>query len=181
MACTKPFPVLFADDTNLVVSDKDFNILIETFIEELSSIAEWFQLNRLTLNIKKCNLMIFSNINKYLIELAKMFTNHTQLKLVQHTNFLGVIVDSGLKWSEHIDLVTKRFAKMVGVSRKVCPLIHSSAYLTWNYSFLFLFVNYRCIVWAEIYPSYLKKLSVWQKKYVIYVTLKQIRTFGTPI
>lgn len=58
MTCTKHLPVLFANDTNQVASHEDFNILIKTVCEELSSIAEWFQWNRLTLSVKKCNFMI---------------------------------------------------------------------------------------------------------------------------
>ncbi len=171
MTCTKLLPVLFADDTNLVASHQDFNILIKTVNEELSYIVEWFQWNKLTLNIKKCNFMIFCNTNKhYPIELSKIFINDTQIELVQHTRFLGVIIDSGLKWSNHIKFVSKRSAKMLGILRRVCPLVHSSAFLTLYYSFLFPFINYCNIVWAATYPTYLKKLIVIQKKYLRFIS-----------
>ncbi len=171
MTCTKLLPVLFADDTNLVASHQDFNILIKTVNEELSYIVEWFQWNKLTLNIKKCNFMIFCNTNKhYPIELSKIFINDTQIELVQHTRFLGVIIDSGLKWSNHINFVSKRSAKMLGILRRVCPLVHSSAFLTLYYSFLFPFINYCNIVWAATYPTYLKKLIVIQKKYLRFIS-----------
>jgi len=134
MTCTKLLPVQFADDTNLVASHHDFNIQMVN--EELSYIMLWFQWNKLTLNIKKCNFIIFCNSNKhYPIELSKIFINNTQIELVQHTRFFGVIIDSGLNGSYHMNFVSKRSAKtMLGILRKVCPLVHSSAFLT-LYSF----------------------------------------------
>ena len=42
------FPVLFADDTNLIATHNDFNYLID-WVYEFSSIAKWFQMNKLTL------------------------------------------------------------------------------------------------------------------------------------
>ena len=59
---------------------------------------------------------------------------------------------------------------MLGILRKVCPLIHSSAYLTLYYSFLFPFINYCNIVWAATYPTYLNKLRVIQKKYLRFIS-----------
>lgn len=144
-----------------------FPILIERVNEELSSVAHWFQLNKLTLNVKKCNFMIFCNTNKYYPrELAKILINGVEILQVQSTKFLGVMLDERLNWSTHIDLVCKRSTKMLGILRKVCPLIHSSAYLTLYYSFLFPYINYCNIVWAATYPTYLKKLFILQKRFL---------------
>ena len=52
-------PVLFADDTSLFHAHTDFDTLIEEINEELQKITTWFHANKLSLNIKKSNFIIF--------------------------------------------------------------------------------------------------------------------------
>jgi len=50
---------LFADDTNLLYADRDINSLERVVNAELSKVQEWLVANRLTLNAKKSNFVIF--------------------------------------------------------------------------------------------------------------------------
>lgn len=52
------FPILFADDTNIVMSHNDFGSLIREANDGLSCVSEWFQMNKLSLNVKKLNFVI---------------------------------------------------------------------------------------------------------------------------
>ena len=51
--------ILFADDTNVFFSHKNLNSLIKTVNFELIKITSWFQVNRLSINIKKTKNMLF--------------------------------------------------------------------------------------------------------------------------
>ena len=51
--------ILFADDTNVFFSHKNLNSLIKTVNFELIKITSWFQVNRLSINIKKTKHMLF--------------------------------------------------------------------------------------------------------------------------
>ena len=53
LTCKRFLPILFTDDTNLLATHEDFTTLIDCANEELSKITHWFQLNKLTLNVKK--------------------------------------------------------------------------------------------------------------------------------
>ena len=55
----KLFYVLFADDTNVFLSGKDMNTLIDTIQFELKKLHVWLLANKLTLNIAKTHFMIF--------------------------------------------------------------------------------------------------------------------------
>ena len=50
---------LFADDTNLLYADKNLKSLETTMNLELSKVCEWLTANKLSLNIKKTNFVIF--------------------------------------------------------------------------------------------------------------------------
>ena len=50
---------LFADDTNLLYADKNLRSLEATVNNELSKVYAWLIANKLSLNIKKSNFVIF--------------------------------------------------------------------------------------------------------------------------
>ena len=87
-------------------------------------VVQWFICNRLSVNIKKTNFVLFGNQAK-----LKNVTSQTRCKLnfgnieISQTNtakFLGIIIiDSNLTWKPHKDNVTKKVAKSVGIIKRV--------------------------------------------------------------
>jgi hypothetical protein len=55
---------LFADDTNILISHKYPTCLTDIANTELDKINSWFKANKLSLNIKKTNFMIFKTFKK---------------------------------------------------------------------------------------------------------------------
>jgi len=51
--------ILFTDDTNIFVADHNLNNLICNINYELQLVSEWFQVNKLSLNINKTNFVFF--------------------------------------------------------------------------------------------------------------------------
>ena len=67
---------LFADDTNLLYSDKDINSLERVVNVKLSKVQEWLVANKLTFNAKKSNFVIFHHFQTNLIgpdDILKIF------------------------------------------------------------------------------------------------------------
>ena len=56
--------ILFADDTNIFNSHSDISTLTNTTNEELKKVAEWLRANKLSLNLKKTQFIIFKAKNK---------------------------------------------------------------------------------------------------------------------
>ena len=55
---------MFADDTNLFFKHQNLTTLYNTVNIELIKISKWCKLNKLSLNIKKTNYIIFRNKGK---------------------------------------------------------------------------------------------------------------------
>ena len=55
---------MFADDTNLFFKHKDLSTLYNIIDTELSKISQWFKLNKLSLNLKKTNFIVFHSKTK---------------------------------------------------------------------------------------------------------------------
>ena len=51
--------IMFADDTNIFFKAKTPEALYEIVNTELTKISKWFKLNKLSLNIKKTNYILF--------------------------------------------------------------------------------------------------------------------------
>ena len=59
--------ILFADDTSMYYSDKDFSNLIQKVNCELNKLSDWFKANKLSINIKKTNYIVFRAKNKSIL------------------------------------------------------------------------------------------------------------------
>ena len=55
---------MFADDTNLFISDPNIENLFETINEELRKVATWFKANNFHLNISKGKYSLFHSTRK---------------------------------------------------------------------------------------------------------------------
>ena len=59
------FPILFADDTNVFLSGKNIDQMTNIMNDELDSIFLWLNSNKLSLNVKKTQFMVF-NLKKHI-------------------------------------------------------------------------------------------------------------------
>ena len=92
-ACERAFPVLFADDSNSFISDKNPNHVQQMINDELKDIVTWLRASKLSLSINKTHYMLFSNKN---IAQPNITTEIDKQPIicVTKTKFLRVIIDN---------------------------------------------------------------------------------------
>ena len=56
---------------------------------------------------------------KYDIGNVKMNINGNKIKQVNFTTFLGIYIDEHLSWAQHIDYLSKKIARNVGILSKL--------------------------------------------------------------
>ena len=109
--------MIFAD-TNIVYSHKDPDYLMETMYSELKKLTNSFQANKVSINVKKSNFVIFKPRQKgQTLDLTFTISNRT-IKRVDEVVFLGVILDEHLSWKSHIHNVTRKVSKAIGIIYK---------------------------------------------------------------
>ena len=84
-ASSKLENIMFADDTNLFLTGNSIPDVESQLNEELAIISEWFQSNRLSLNVKKTSYMIFNHKKKLK---ASLFINNVPLEYSMTLNSL---------------------------------------------------------------------------------------------
>jgi len=110
--------LLFADDTTIIYSSNDLDSLLTTINKELLSLSEWFNLNRLSLNVSKTNYMIFCN-HKMEQTHCDITIGHTVINRVSSTKFLGVDIDDKLTWLHHIKIVERKISSAIFAIRNI--------------------------------------------------------------
>jgi hypothetical protein len=70
------------------------------------NLNNWFNVNKLSLNLSKTHYMIFQPPGKKLEEpKIDLIVNNIKIEQVKYTKFLGIIIDKKLKCTQHINFV----------------------------------------------------------------------------
>ena len=161
---------LFADDTNLLAADRDLENLIQILNTELDKLSQWFKANKLSLNIKKTNFMVFGKrktVNRRKIQLK---IDGVEIDQATQTKFLGVYIDNKLNWDEHVRQITKKVATGIWILKKACPKLNSKTSLMLYNAFIQSHLAYCIIVWGGTSAKNLDKLLKQQKRAIRIIT-----------
>ena len=94
--------ILYADDTSAFTSHKDISELNNIMNDGLKKLNGWFQSNKLSLNTKKSNVMLFGTHikTKQYENKLKLSLDNVEIKCVNACKFLGVTIDQNLTWEK---------------------------------------------------------------------------------
>ena len=123
--------ILYADDTSLYSSLGSFNVnltgnnsdkhtLSIKINNELSNIQEWLNINKLSLNVNKTKYMIFHNYQRDIKScIPDVRINNQSIERVSEFNFLGLTIDEHLNWNAHIQKISNKIAKSIGIINRL--------------------------------------------------------------
>ena len=101
--------------------------------------------------------------------------NHP-IKEVCHIKFLDVIIDNILKWKYHIDYISKKIAKGIGVIIKARKVFDKTTLLSIYNALILPYIGYCIHIWGNAYQTHLPKLHVLQNKIVRIIAGEPRRT-----
>ena len=154
--------VLFADDTSLHCSGKDLRQLLQTVQRELDILKSWFDVNKLSLNHSKTKYIIFSN--KRIITPVKLAIKGIEIEQVYEHNFLGVTIDSGLSWKQHIDNTKRKLSKSIAILHKMKYIVNTNSLYILYCSLILPYLTYCVEVWGNTFKTIIKSIYMLQKK-----------------
>ena len=164
----KSTPAMYADDTNLSVAGtlvKD----IETRLNlELENVHVWLRANKLTLNVKKTEYMLIGsykritnvqNENTMEIKIGNKEINRTK-----STKSLGVIIDEHLVWKEHIDSISIKASRAIGVIRRAKKYVRQDTLELMYHSLVLPYFDYCSLVWNNCSQTLKDKIQRLQNR-----------------
>ena len=119
----------FADDTNALYTHKDLKTLELTVNAELHNLYNWLTSNKLSLNIKRSNYVIFRPYPKKLNydPQVYVFDNESNKKdTLERKNFikyLGLLIGESLSWKAHIHSVANKISKTIGLIARLRHIV----------------------------------------------------------
>ena len=142
--------ILYADDTVIYYSSTNRLDLESKLNSDLATISNWFSSNLLTLNISKCNFVIFGNSRRLkLVNDVSLKVNSTAIDRSDSFKYLGVVINQTMSWSEHIDSITTKINQRIGMIKRIRHLLSLHAKLTLYNCLIIPLFDYGDTVWGD--------------------------------
>ena len=93
------------DDTVVYSSDNNLNALNNTVQEDLDKITKWCYFNKLKINAGKTKAMFFDHAQskRQDVDVGNLILNASQIEYVEKYDYLGVTIETDLKFKRHIE------------------------------------------------------------------------------
>ena len=142
--------LMYADDTTLYCCLEDIDHVNKQAVvnQELQKINNWLIANGLKLNTNKSKYMIFSKPNKN-IPVLQLRINNANIDEVQNFNFLGLQVSSDITWNLHINEISKKISRIIGILKKLQLIVPKNVLLTIYNTLILPHINYCLLVWGS--------------------------------
>ena len=112
-------PTLFADDTSIFISGRSMENIQSDIRDTVNQLSQWFQKNRLIINKEKTVAMHFHHIQNSTIDCPQIKLGAKSVTYANSTKFLGLWLDENLKWSIHVQTLTKKLSGLCFAIRMV--------------------------------------------------------------
>ena len=164
-ACKHTTAILFADDSNLFKSGTDINAMERDINDELRNISVWLKVNKLSLNVDKTYYMILSR-KKTERKNKTLRINEQMISEVRKIKFLGVMLDNKVNWKDHINYISGKVSRGIGMILKARRYLTKKALMTLYYSFIYPYLTYCNHIRGSTYQTNLMKLQKLQNRII---------------
>ncbi len=196
--CTKFLTLLFADDTTLLLSHHDINVLIREVNEEFSKIINFFNYHKLLLHPVKTKFLIFTNnhqvksmkIDIYFNSNPTNQLNLTDLPLLQNVTsnddipairFLGVYFDPNLNFNYHIRTIATKLSRACYMLNSSKNLLTDKAKKSVYYTLFHCHLVYCLPIWSCTNAGHLNQIKKLQKKAIRIVSNARYNEHSEPL
>ena len=149
---SKPFNFLmYADDTTLYCCLEDITSKNKSHIIniELEGVHSWLKANRLALNVNKTKYMLFSKRKNNHPSEINVKINNNDIQSVTEFNFLGLCLNSKLNWDTHINIISKKISRAVGIIKKMQLLFPKRILISLYNTLILPHINYCLLSWGS--------------------------------
>lgn len=158
--------ILFADDTNLLLSGDAPQDVFKAANCELQNINQWLSSNKLTLNTEKTKFIIFTPLKSTPKYDNQIEINNKIIERVDKIKFLGTIINENLKWNDHINYITRKISKTTFVLKKCNSQLGVNDMLLLYNMLVKPHLEYGSETWGNTFKTVLERLFILQKRII---------------
>lgn len=163
---TIPQISLYADDTAFYLSGKNPQKLSRELTESATYFQNWCEMNRLTLNHKKCKSLLFATKRQYKTLNPQISTRigNTKIDQVSEFKYLGTIIDHSLNFESHIKSLRQKITSRMYTLRKIRWTLRTKDALTLYRSSILPYFDQGLLYYHSANVGTLKGLQSLQNK-----------------
>ena len=146
-----------------------------------------FRANKLTLNIKKSNFVIFCPPQRKLTHQPRIVifdSNQNKKVALEHKDYvkhLGILIDKNLSWKHHIDYIAIKVSRTVGLITKFRHFLPTHTLLNIYHALVTPYLTYGLAIWGQACKSYLDKLLKLQKRALRFIFFADYSEHAIPL
>jgi hypothetical protein len=145
--------VLYADDINILIMDKDENKLVEKITPLMNCLESWLNENELILNIRKSCALSFHPRQRKRVCKPSIVYNEVNVPYKSDVKFLGIQITENLRWNTHIKSICPNLNKAYFIFKTLKETMSYKIIRSIYYSYLQSRLLYGIIFWAAAKES----------------------------
>jgi len=165
----------FADDTIILNSSKSTKKIKANMSRDITSIYDWLCANRLSLNAKKTEVMLFQPKNKKEFTKMTLKIKETKISVSNKVKYLGVILDSRLTWRDHLSELSKKLSRANGLLSKIRHYADTGTLVSLYYSLFHSHMTYGSLAWGSARKDELNRIQKLQNQALRIMTFSDFR------
>ena len=167
---------LFADDTSLILNDKNILTLKTKAESAMKEIDKWFKLNKLSLSHGKSVFLLFHGPR---VDPCRWFdtiqVERENIPRATTVKYVGLHVDEGLTFKKHVEEVYKSLVKFFSVFYNIRDKVNPHLVRTIYYACIHSKIKYGIEIYGTAKSSTLQKLQTIQNKLLKVLTKREYR------
>ena len=130
---------------------------------DLKNLTNWLNANKITLNFKKTEMILFKPTKEPLDYQLKLKLNGKGLYQTSSVKYLGIKIDQYLNWQDHINSIAIKLNKANAMLYKVGQFVNQRTLISIYHAIFDSHLNYASIVWGQTKSS-INRVFIIQKK-----------------
>ena len=171
---------LFADDTSLLFSDKNLEVIENRVNIDLDLLQNWLNANKIALNATKTEAILFRNSRKQLNYDVRLVLNGQYLQFTSNVKYLGVILDEFLSWSYHQNVLATKLRKSNGIISKLRHYLPASTMISIYYALFHSHLSFASQIWGQNLP-FNSRIAKLQKSAIRLLTFSNYSAHSKPL
>ena len=141
----------FADDTNLLYFGKSIKKLNKFVNIDLKNLANWLNANKISLNVKKTEIVIFKSKRKKFNGTVKIKLSGKRIYPTASVKYLGVKIDQHFTWQHHINDLSVNLSRANALLFKIRKIVDDKILTSICFAIFESNLNYCSLAWAQNY------------------------------
>ena len=167
----------FADDTNLLCLSDSIKKLNKLVNADLKHLVNWLNANKISLNVKKTDMVIFKSKQKELEGGLKIKLYGKRLYPTESVKYMGIKIDTNLTWQHHVNNLSIKLNRANALLFKIRKYVSLKILRSIYFAIFDSYLSYCCLVWAQSFSS-IQRILILQKK-TVRINNFQPRNFHT--